>query len=83
VRYKAGGVEKKAKVDGLVYGQFKAEEGAPAERLFQRILQNFSGELIGYAGEEEGEAPEDSAVAGGAAGAKVAVEEDGKAPGPG
>ena len=37
---------KKAKVDGMVYGQFREEDGAPAERLFRRILQNFSGELI-------------------------------------
>lgn len=83
VRYKAGGAVKKAKVDGMVYGQFKAEDGAPAERLFQRILQNFSGDLmeLGDAGEEEGEAPEDSAAAGGSAGAEVAGEEDGKAPG--
>ena len=30
----------------MVYGQFKQEEGAPAEALFQRILDNFRGELI-------------------------------------
>jgi hypothetical protein len=41
-----GGEERKAKVDGMVYGQFKEEDGAPAEQLFQRILRNFSGELI-------------------------------------
>ncbi|MDB4508351.1 hypothetical protein N9051_02080 [Akkermansiaceae bacterium] len=40
------GQEAKAKVDGMVYGQFKEEEGAPAEVLFQRVLANFEGELI-------------------------------------
>ena len=40
------GQEAKAKVDGMVYGQFKEEEGAPAEALFQRVLENFEGELI-------------------------------------
>ena len=37
---------RKSKIDGMVYGQFKQEEGAPAEALFQRILDNFRGELI-------------------------------------
>ena len=36
----------KAKIDGMVYGQFKQEEGAPAEVLFQKILKNFRGELV-------------------------------------
>lgn len=40
------GEESKATVDGMVYGQFKEEDGAPAEALFQRILANFEGELI-------------------------------------
>lgn len=44
--YKDGEEEKKAKIDGMVYGQFKEDEGAPAEALFQRILANFEGELI-------------------------------------
>ncbi len=43
----------KSKVDGMVYGQFKQEEGAPAEALFQRILDNFKGELIELEEEEE------------------------------
>lgn len=47
----------KSKVDGMVYGQFKQEEGAPAEALFQRILDNFKGELIELE-EDEGEDPE-------------------------
>ncbi len=41
-----GGALKRSKVDGLMYGQFKEENGAPAEALFQRILQNFKGELV-------------------------------------
>lgn len=45
----------KAKVDGMVYGQFKEEDGAPAERLFQRILLNFSGELVDLESEDEEE----------------------------
>jgi len=47
IKYKdSSGEEQKAKVDGMVYGQFKEEEGAPAEALFQKILANFDGELI-------------------------------------
>jgi len=53
--YDEDGSEKKVKVDGLVYGQFKEEDGAPAEALFKRILDNFSGELIELAPEEEDE----------------------------
>ncbi len=41
-----GGEEKKAKIDGMVYGQFREEDGAPAEALFQKVLANFEGELI-------------------------------------
>lgn len=44
----------KVKVDGMVYGQFREEDGAPAEALFQRILQNFQGELIELEDEEHG-----------------------------
>lgn len=44
--YRAGEEKRKAKIDGMVYGQFKEEDGAPAEALFQRILANFEGELI-------------------------------------
>lgn len=49
------GEEKKAKVDGMVYGQFKEEDGAPAEALFQTILNNFEGELIDLVFEDEDE----------------------------
>jgi len=47
------GEEKKAKIDGMVYGQFKDEDGAPAEQLFQRVLKNFSGELIEVVSEDD------------------------------
>jgi hypothetical protein len=52
----------KVKVDGMVYGQFREEDGAPAEQLFQRILKNFSGELVDL------ELAEDAAGAGSAGG---------------
>jgi hypothetical protein len=51
--YEADGEEKKAKIDGMVYGQFKEEEGAPAEALFRKILENFEGELIELVDEDE------------------------------
>ena len=44
--YKDGDGEKKAKIDGMIYGQFKEEEGAPAEAFFQKVLAGFEGELI-------------------------------------
>ncbi|MDB4354102.1 hypothetical protein N9Z02_02245 [Akkermansiaceae bacterium] len=47
------GEEAKAKVDGMVYGQFKEEEGAPAEALFQYVLENFEGELVELVIEED------------------------------
>ena len=55
-----GGGMQKAKIDGMVYGQFREEDGAPAERLFRHILRNFSGELIELQDpdEEEGEKEE-------------------------
>ena len=46
---------RKSKIDGMVYGQFKPEEGSPAEALFQRILDNFRGELIELIESEEDE----------------------------
>jgi hypothetical protein len=49
-----GGSERKAKVDGMVYGQFNPEEGAPAQALFDRIMANFSGELVDLLEEEPG-----------------------------
>jgi hypothetical protein len=55
VFYEQNGSEKKAKVDGMVYGQFKKEEGEPAQKLYERILANFQGELIELAPDEEDE----------------------------
>ena len=56
IKYKdSNGEEQKAKVDGMVYGQFKEEDGAPAEALFQKILANFDGELIELVVEDEEE----------------------------
>ena len=52
IYYQDGGEEKKAKVDGMVYGQFKEEDGAPAEKLFSRIMENFKGEVIEYLSED-------------------------------
>ncbi|MDE0594210.1 MAG: hypothetical protein OSB65_03085 [Roseibacillus sp.] len=60
--YVDGKEEKKAKVDGMVYGQFKPEDDAPAEALFKRILSNFLGELIELE-EDEDEEECDEAVA--------------------
>lgn len=56
--YDEGGREKKTKVDGMVYGQFKKEEGEPAQKLYERILENFQGELIELVPEEEEKADE-------------------------
>lgn len=49
--------EKKARVDGMVYGQFDKENPQNAEKLFQLIEKNLSvdTEIIDYAEEEEDE----------------------------
>ena len=62
--YDKAGTEKKTKVDGMVYGQFKKEEGEPAQKLYERILANFHGELIELApdDDEEGEAKEEKSA---------------------
>jgi hypothetical protein len=52
IYYKDGSVEKKAKLDGMVYGQFKEEDGAPAERLFCYLMDHFKGEVIEYVDQE-------------------------------
>lgn len=44
------------RIDGLTYGGFKKENDEPAERLMQRIRENFSGEIIEYAKASEVEA---------------------------
>lgn len=53
VYYNDGGEEKKAKIDGMVYGQFKEEDGAPAEKLFSYVMERFKGEVIEYVDEQE------------------------------
>lgn len=55
---KRDGEEQRIRIDGLTYGGFKEEQGAPAERLMQGIKARFSGEVIDYesAAEEGSEA---------------------------
>ena len=59
VFYEQEGSEKKAKIDGMVYGQFKKEDGEPAQKLYERILANFQGELIELAPDDEEEEEND------------------------
>lgn len=65
IHYEEDGETKKAKVDGMVYGQFQEEDGAPAEKLFSHIMANFKGEVLEFIeeddeeeSEEKGESPE-------------------------
>ncbi|MGB0991137.1 MAG: hypothetical protein ACPG32_01555 [Akkermansiaceae bacterium] len=60
VHYKDGEEEKTAKIDGMVYGQFKEEDGAPAEKLFARVMENFKGEVIEYVEEDEEDEEDES-----------------------
>lgn len=60
ITYLDGDEEKKAKIDGMVYGQFKEEDGAPAEALFQQVLANFQGELIELVEDDEDEEDEET-----------------------
>lgn len=53
IYYMQDGEEKKVKIDGMVYGQFNEADGAPAEKLFARVLSNFKGELLQYESEDE------------------------------
>ncbi|MGB0775675.1 MAG: hypothetical protein ACPGUY_07500, partial [Akkermansiaceae bacterium] len=57
---KDGEEEKTAKIDGMVYGQFKEEDGAPAEKLFARVMENFKGEVIEYVEEDEEDEEDES-----------------------
>jgi len=43
---------RRARIDGMTYGGFKHEDGAPAEALMQRVLARFSGEIVDYVEEE-------------------------------
>ncbi|MGC6466390.1 MAG: hypothetical protein ACON5N_12445 [Akkermansiaceae bacterium] len=60
ITYLEGEEEKKAKIDGMVYGQFREEDGAPAEALFQQVLANFQGELIELVEDEDEDEEEES-----------------------
>jgi hypothetical protein len=48
VDFEADGREQRIRLDGLTYGGFKEEQGVPAERMMERLMANFSGELIDY-----------------------------------
>jgi len=53
IHYEEDGETKKAKVDGMVYGQFKEENGAPAEALFTQVMENFKGEVIEFVSDDD------------------------------
>ena len=48
IYYEDGGRTRKVKVDGMIYGQFKKEDGEPAEKLFAKIMERFKGEVVEY-----------------------------------
>lgn len=47
---------RRARIDGMTYGGFKREEGAPAEALMQRVLAGFAGEVVEFVEEDAEEA---------------------------
>ena len=52
IYYQSGGAAKKARVDGMAYGQFDKDDPNNAENLFQKIESSVTGvEVIDY--EEE------------------------------
>ncbi len=53
IHYEEDGEIKKAKIDGMVYGQFQEEDGAPAEALFTQIMENFKGEVIEFVSDDD------------------------------
>ncbi len=55
IDYKDGGETKKARIDGMVYGQFKEEDGAPAEKLLAYVMERFKGEVVEYVVDDEDE----------------------------
>lgn len=59
IYYKQGDEEKKAKIDGMVYGQFKEEDGAPAEKLFAHVMNRFKGEVIEYTSDGDEQTSDD------------------------
>lgn len=50
------------RIDGLTYGGFKKDHGQPANKLMQRLRENFSGELLEYTAFEKGEEPHDGSA---------------------
>lgn len=60
--YEDNGQEKKTKLDGMVYGQFKKEEGEPAQKLYEQILANFQGELIELVPEDDDDSEEEKSA---------------------
>lgn len=50
----------KIRFDGMTYGGFKKEEGEPAEQMMQLVRKHFTGELIEYAPEDDGDNSEAS-----------------------
>lgn len=67
IDYKDGDETKKARIDGMVYGQFKEEDGAPAEKLLAYVMERFKGEVVEYVMDEEDQAedqPEEKQEAG-------------------
>ena len=72
ISYEDAGITKKTKVDGMIYGQFKKEDGEPAEKLYAHILKNFKGELIEF--EKIDDADEDELESGASEPQKNSVE---------
>ena len=50
----------RTRIDGLTYGGFNKEKDQPAERLMQKIRENFSGEIIEYTTLPDDEKPSES-----------------------
>ena len=59
IEYETNGVTKKVKVDGMIYGQFKKEDGEPAEKLYAFIMERFQGEVIEFESDDEEEDSEE------------------------
>ena len=53
IEYEVDGVTKKVKVDGMIYGHFKKEDGEPAEKLYSYIMERFKGEVIEFESDDE------------------------------
>lgn len=58
IEYEIDGTRGKAKVDGMIYGQFKKEDDQPAERLYEYLMQHFKGEVIEFESSDEEDSTE-------------------------